>query len=554
MFVESSSTTIRGKTYTRHLLRRSYREDGKIKHETLGNVSRGTPEEIEAIRLALKHKGRLAQVLEARPAWRTRQGLSIGALWTVLTVARRLGIDAALGPTRSGRLALWQVVARVLDQGSRLSAVRLAGSHAACEALSLEAFNEEDLYPNLDWLAEKQPAIEARLFRSLRPSIEESGLFLYDVTSSYLEGTQNELAAFGYNRDKKKGKMQVVIGLLTTAAGVPVSIEVFEGATTDPQTFVPQIRKALERFGAKDVTFVGDRGMIKAPQIQALQAEGFHYITALTKPQILKLLRQGTLQMDLFDEEVAEVRAAQGARYVLRRNPVRAAELAETRADKLATVRALAQERSAYLQGHSRAQAEVALRKVQGRAAQLGIDKWTVVAADPPERQIAVTVDEAALADEAQLDGCYALTTDLKPALASAPVVHDRYKDLTLIEQTFRTCKTGELDVRPIFVRKAARTRAHALVVMLAYRIAHELYDAWRDFNLTVQEGLDQLAQLCLTDLLADDQPLCCQVPEPRADLRDLLQAARVQLPDALPARKENVTTKRKLPERRKKA
>ena len=199
MFVESSSTTIRGKTYTRHLLRRSYREDGKIKHETLGNVSRGTPEEIEAIRLALKHKGRLAQVLEARPAWRTRQGLSIGALWTVLTVARRLGIDAALGPTRSGRLALWQVVARVLDQGSRLSAVRLAGSHAACEALSLEAFNEEDLYPNLDWLAEKQPAIEARLFRSLRPSIEESGLFLYDVTSSYLEGTQNELAAFGYN-------------------------------------------------------------------------------------------------------------------------------------------------------------------------------------------------------------------------------------------------------------------------------------------------------------------------------------------------------------------
>jgi Transposase len=160
-----------------------------------------------------------------------------------------------------GQLALWQIIARVIDQGSRLSAVRLASSHAACEILGVDTFNEEDLYENLDWLCDHQAEIEQRLFKQ-PPNQSLPGVFLYDVTSSYLEGSQNELAAFGYNRDGKRGKRQIVLGLLYNANGMPLSIEVFAGNTQDPETFTSQIKKVAERLSARDVTFVGDRGMI----------------------------------------------------------------------------------------------------------------------------------------------------------------------------------------------------------------------------------------------------------------------------------------------------
>ena len=202
--------------------------------------------------------------------------------------------------------------------------MRLAAHHAACDILDLEAFDEDDLYENLDWLCENQAAIEGRLFNHLGASPAPE-VFLYDVTSSYLEGTENELAAFGYNRDGKRGKKQIVIGLLCDGAGEPLSIEVFTGNTSDPKTLAPQIRKAAERFGARGVTFVGDRGMIKSGQIEALGEERFHYITAITKAQIRTLLKDQVIQLDLFDRDLAEVEANDGLRYILRRNPARRA-------------------------------------------------------------------------------------------------------------------------------------------------------------------------------------------------------------------------------------
>ena len=209
MYVDQSTS---GK-YKRFLLRESYRHNGKVKHRTIANLSACSPEEIEAIRLALRHKDDLTALVSLSEQVRLRQGLSVGGVWLVYDLARQLGIEQALGPSRQGKLALWQVIARVIDQGSRLSAVRLAGSHAACDVLGLESFNEDDLYGNLDWLAEHQGAIEDRLFRAMADE-GGPGLYLYDVTSSYLEGECNELSAFGYNRDGKKGKRQVVIGLL----------------------------------------------------------------------------------------------------------------------------------------------------------------------------------------------------------------------------------------------------------------------------------------------------------------------------------------------------
>ncbi len=261
MYVDRSTVRSKsGKSYTRYLLRESYREDGKVKHRTIANLSRCKPQEIEAIRLALRHKADLTQWGGAGKDVQLEQGLSIGAVWTVHQVARELGIVKALGSDRQGKLALWQVIARVIDQGSRLSAVRLAGSHAACDILNLDSFHEEHLYANLDWLCQQQADIERRLFQARYPNEQaRPKLFLYDVTSSYLEGTHNELSAFGYNRDGKRGKQQIVIGLLCDQQGVALSIEVFQGNTSDPKTFLPQVRKAAQRFGASEVTFVGDR-------------------------------------------------------------------------------------------------------------------------------------------------------------------------------------------------------------------------------------------------------------------------------------------------------
>ena len=289
MYVDTSHITRSGKTYTRHLLRESYRANGKVLHRTIANVSHCSAAEIEAMRLALRHKADLEHLGTIQDAITLQQGLSFGAVWTVYHIARRLGIDKALGTTREGKLALWQVMARVIDQGSRLSAVRLAMSHAACDVLGVGTFDEDTLYENLDWLAGAQAAVEDRLYTQ-RIMTQPVSLFLYDVTSSYLEGTHNALAAFGYNRDGKKGKMQLVIGLLCDEAGQPVSIEVFPGNTPDPHTVASQIAKLKERFGAQAITFVGDRGMIKSQQIADLARQGFHYITAITKLDSRKFL------------------------------------------------------------------------------------------------------------------------------------------------------------------------------------------------------------------------------------------------------------------------
>ena len=243
MYIDTSHITRGGKTYTRHLLRESYRANGKVLHRTIANVSHCSAAEIEAMRLALRHKEALEHLGTIQDAVTLKQGVSFGAVWTVYHVARRLRIEQALGTTREGKLALWQVMARVIDQGSRLSAVRLAMSHAACDVLGLGTFDEDTLYENLDWLAAAQAAVEDRLFAQ-RTKTKPVNLFLYDVTSSYLEGTHNELAAFGYNRDGKKGKRQIVIGLLCDEDGHPVSIEVFPGNTQDHTPLQRSLRRS----------------------------------------------------------------------------------------------------------------------------------------------------------------------------------------------------------------------------------------------------------------------------------------------------------------------
>jgi len=544
MYIDTSRITRGGKTYTRHLLRESYRANGKVLHRTIANVSHCSEAEIEAMRLALRHKEDLEHLGTIQDAITLKQGLSFGAVWTVYHVARRLGIAQALGTTRAGKLALWQVMARVIDQGSRLSAVRLAMAHAACDVLGLGGFDEDALYENLDWLAGAQALVEDRLFAQ-RTKTKPINLFLYDVTSSYLEGTQNALAAFGYNRDGKKGKLQIVIGLLCDEDGHPVSIEVFPGNTQDPHTVAAQLEKVKARFGVTAITFVGDRGMIKGQQIEDLAQHGCHYITAITKPQIEKLLRTGTFQMDLFDQELAEVLTDEGIRYVLRRNPVRAQEVRDTRHAKLATLQAHVATQNHYLTDHPRAHPQVAWRKLVARAKRLRIADWVELTV--AERAITLTVQEGAQTEAAKLDGCYVLKTDLTPAQAPKELVHDRYKDLASVECAFRTCKTGHLEVRPIFVRLADRTRAHAFVVMLAYQIIQYLALCWSPLDVTVEEGLHALTTLCLVEVSPRNAPSYHCIPTPRDAIAHLLHRADITLPKAFSLSGTRVSTKKKL-------
>lgn len=535
-----------GKTYESIYLRESYRDGPHVRKRDIANLTHCDPKQVAAIELALQFKGDLS-ALGSLDKIQLRQGLSVGAVWTVYEVARRRGIDTSLGHDFAGQLALWQVLARVLDQGSRLSAVRLAQVHAACDILGIRrGFDENDLYANLGWLSQQQEKIEDRLFA--RRQGHKPELFLYDVTSSYLEGQDNALGAYGYNRDGKKGKKQIVIGLLCDEHGEPVSTEVFQGNTQDPATFASQVNKAGERFGCERVTFVGDRGMIKSGQIRDLAQAGFHYITAITKPQIQTLLKAGVLQMDLFDVELCEV-SHEGVRYVLRRNPVRADELAASRADKKASVERLRETLDRYLTEHPRAQTSTAERSVRAKIAQLKLDAWLAV--EVAGRSLQLTVNQPALDEISRLDGCYVLKTDLLQSAASKKVIHDRYQDLAEVEQAFRNCKTAHLEARPIYVRTADHTRGHVLVVMLAYLIRRDLSQAWTSLDVTVEEGLHQLQTLCSTEINVDGGGSCLRIPTPSPASLPLFQALHLQLPKLLPHTETRVVTRKKLPERR---
>jgi transposase len=545
MHIDDQTYQRQGKIYRRALLRNSYRKNGKVYHDTIANLSKCSQEEIDVMKFALKNKKALTALNIPGEKVQTRQGMIVGAVWVLHQLAKRLGIEKALGRRKEAKLALWMVIAAVIGSVSRLSATRLAQRHAACDVLNLDGFCEDDLYGILDWLDENQNKIEDRLFKH-RYGNKTPNLFLYDVTSSYFEGNKNELSEYGYNRDGKKGKKQIVIGLLTDDEGYPVSCEVFRGNTKDPQTFKNQIDKVAKRFGIQKVTFVGDRGMIKSAQISELSAEDY-YITALTKPQIEKLLKEDVFQMQLFDKTICEV-IDKGIRYVLRRNPIRKKEIEENRQSKLAAVRKLCQKKTQYLAEHPRAKVNVAKREIKELIDKVKIDRWVSVRSK--SRSFSVEINDIELKKIEKLDGCYTIKTNLTAADVSKETIHDRYKSLAEVEWAFRTMKTTLLHLRGIYVRKANRTRAHVFSIMLAYMIAFELRRLWREVEVTIEEGIEELASLCATEVVIGNLSVQT-IPRPRATGQMLLEKAGITLPDAIPNRKATVFTRKKLVEER---
>jgi len=544
MYVDTATIKRKDKSYTRHLLRTSFRENGKVKHKTIANLSSCSEDEVKAIKLALKHKKDLSVLFTTRDI-ETVLGKRIGVVWALNVIAQRVGITKALGADHHGKLALLQVLARIIDQGSRLSAVRFARSHAVCEVIGIDKLDEDDLYENLAWLADQQEEIEKKLFK-LRFANAVPTLFLYDVTSSYLEGVCNEFAAWGYNRDKKRGKMQIVVGLLAGPDGLPVAVRVFRGNTSDTKTVSEQVRILAENFGARQVTLVGDRGMLKGPQIDQLP-DDFRYITAITKPQILKMLEERVIQYEFFTEHVCEVEQ-NGIRYILRRNPMRAEQIAMRRKAKHAAVEHLCHDRNKYLSEHLRASTDVALKKVKAKIKKLKCDQW--LRATAKQRVITIDEDEAALEQVALLDGCYVIKSDVSKADAKTQTLHDRYCDLENVERSFRTMKTAHLEMRPVFVRKKESTKGHAFVVMLALLLQRELEKCWGDLDITVKEGIDELGAIHMEDVHIGST--CIQnIPTPNKIGKQLLKTAKVTLPSVLPTRTANVHTKKKLPSER---
>lgn len=548
MYVDVCKSKVGNKKYSRALIRESFRKNGEVKKRTIANISNCSDQEIHAIKLALQYKENLVDSVSSLGKIHSKQGLSVGAVFVLYQIAQRLDLVKALGNSEEARRVLWMIIARIIEPGSRLANVRLAQCHAAVDVLGMEDFNEDDLYESLDWACDHQERIEDTLFKRRYADKSCMDLFLYDVSSSYLEGTKNELAAFGYNRDKKKGKMQIVFGLLTDKNGWPVSVECFKGNTRDTSTFEHQIKKLKNRFGCEHVTMVGDRGMIKSGQIEDLNNAVFHYITAISEPEINTLLKQNVIQMELFTEKLCEIKY-EDIRYILRRNPVRAKEQKETRDSKIRKVKEFVDDRNQYLMDHPRAQPPVAKKNVNALIEKLKIPNFLNVRYRG--KTVFLEQDDAVLDQECLLDGCYVIKSDISRDHMDKETIHQRYKDLAYVETAFRDMKTNLLNMRPINVRKADRTRAHVFIVMLSYMISKYLREEWKNFDVTVDEGVNELSTICCIETSIGAVKYN-QIPQPRKTAEELISSLEIKLPDAMPCSEIKVATRKKLNHKRK--
>jgi hypothetical protein len=466
------------RVYETHLLRRTYREGGKVGNETVGNLSHLPAETIELVRRSLRGE----RFLAAAEAFEVERSLPHGHAAAVLAMARALELarllDRERSPERSRVLAM--ICQQVLAPGSKLACTRALAQSTLAEELGVEGVDADALYAALDWLLARQERIEARLARR---HLAEGAHVLCDVSSSYFEGRTCSLLAFGYSRDGRRGSPQIVYGLLCDAEGRPIAIEVFEGGVHDDKTLPAQIEKLKTRFRLATVVLVIDRGMVTKANLEALAAEpGVGWITALKAPQVQKLVKEGSLQLSLFDQtNLAEIESPDypGERLVVCRNPLVAQERARKRDDLLqATEAALAPIKERVEQGTLCGAAEIALAVGQVIGRRKVRKHFQLLIEDD---RFEYRRKQAGIDEEAALDGFYVLRTNLtEQALAAGDVVRS-YKQLAHAEQAFRTLKGPELEIRPIRHRREDRVRAHAFLCLLAYYLAWHLRNAWAD-------------------------------------------------------------------------
>ena len=482
------------RVYESVLVRRTYRDGSKVRHETLANLSALPAEAVSAIEATLKGErlvpaGQAVRIIAAEPH---------GHVAAVHAMAAKLGLPALLGPAgRQRDLALALIISRVVRPGSKLSTLTWWNDTTLGAGLGVAEASTDDIYAAMDWLEHRQDAIEAGLARRhLAPEPNPSRMALFDLSSSWLEGTRCPLAARGYSRDGKKGKLQIEYGLLTDPEGRPVAVRVLPGNTGDPAALTAIVDVVREKFGLAKMVMVGDRGMITSARIAALMEleEDYGWITALRAPAIRKLMADdGPLQLSLFDQQgLAEITSPDfpGERLIACRNPVLAADRARTREDLLAATEKLL--------------APILARVQAGRlagAGPIGIEAGKVISKYKTGKHFEVTIANDSLTverrqdqidAEAALDGFYVLRTPLPVDELDAPGVVTAYKNLKYVERDFRHIKSDDLDLRPVFHRLEERVKAHVLICMLACYLTWHLRRAWAPLTFTDQDPPQQ--------------------------------------------------------------
>jgi hypothetical protein len=490
----------RRKDYSSAYLRRTYREAGTVKNETVANLSALPDHVIDWIDAGLKGQ----QLVPAASAVTITGSLPHGHAAAVHAMAARLGLPALLGPAgRSRDLILALIISRVIQPGSKLSTLTWWDDTTLGADLGVADAAADDIYAAMDWLEHRQDAIEAKLAaRHLAPEPNPSKMALFDLSSSWLEGSHCPLAARGYSRDGKKGKLQIEYGLLTDPEGRPVAVRVFPGNTGDPAAFTAITDVVRDKFGLAQMVMVGDRGMITSARIRALnqledgtaRPDPYGWITALRAPAIKKLMADdGPLQLSLFDQQdLAEITSEDfpGERLIACRNPVLAADRARKREDLLAATEKLL----------APLIARVAAGRLAG-AAEIGIEVGKVITTYKTGKHFAVTITDTSLNvtrkqdqidAEAALDGFYVLRTPVPAGELDATAVVTAYKNLKYVERDFRHIKSDDLDLRPVFHRLEERVRAHVLICMLACYLTWHLRRAWAPLTFTDQNPPEQ--------------------------------------------------------------
>ena len=480
--VATTRRVYKGKTYESHLLRRSYREGGKVLHETVGNISHLPVETIDLVRRSLRGE----RLMAADERLEIIRSLPHGHVAAVLGTLRALGLDKLMDQTASRErdLALAMIVARVLDPRSKLATTRAWTQSTLADELSVGDADENELYAAMDWLLQRQERIERGLAKRY---LSEGSLVLYDLTSTYFEGRSCPLAKLGYSRDGKRGLAQIVFGLLTDSRGCPVAVEVFAGNTGDPSTVASQVQKLRKRFGLKSVVLVGDRGMLTAARIRDdLVPAGLSWITALRAPAIDALRTAGSLQLSLFDEvDLGEITdpAYPEERLIVCRNPLLAEERSRKRNELLAcTERDLERIRAQVEAGKLCREKAIGLRV--GRV----IDRFKMAkhfVLHIGKNSFRFERNEEQIAEEAALDGFYVLRTNVPNTQLDTAAVVTSYKALSQVERAFRSIKTLDLHVRPIHHRTEARVRAHVFLCMLAFHVQWHMQQAWAPMTFT---------------------------------------------------------------------
>jgi len=464
-----------GRVYTSYLLRRSYREDGRVRHENLGNLSHLPEAAIEAVRRVLGGE----TLVSAKDRFQVERSLPHGHVAAVLGTLRVLDLERLISrePSRERDLAVALICQRLLAPGSKLSATRRFGQTTLAEEIALGEVGEAELLSAMDWLLSRQERIERTLARR---HLTSGGFVLYDLSSSYFEGRSCPLAALGHSRDGKKGTLQITYGLVCSPEGRPVAVEVFPGNTQDQQTLAPAVASVTTRFGIERVIFVGDRGMITQAPAQTLGAQGVGFISALKSPQIKALTASGELQLSLFDEtNLAEIRSREfpGERLVVCRNPAMAAERGRKREALLAATEAELDRVKAMVEnprGRLRHADAGTIGERVGRVSnRYKMAKHFLLGIADGAFSFARKEDE--IQEEAALDGLYVLRTTCPVEELGTRAVVRAYKQLKVAERTFRTMKSPELLIRPIYHHLEERVRAHVFLCMLAYYVAFEL-------------------------------------------------------------------------------